>query len=1272
MDNLHHFFFYDKTYNDILYLLKVNINTEPDSNTELGILETIIIYITKDSFPTIDYISHENVAVCIKDKLVVGPISSFESVFSNTTKKLLNNNIAKNHALQIVSFEKLKMISPSEPYDEMLEQVYTESALFSSINAINTLNALPYDQIIAFDEAGSQLLSTYGVKFDTTEFEYYKEVFNNSANLIELFDLCQSNSEHSRHWFFGGKYNINNTSLFTSVKSTLNRYSNSLVAFSDNSSVIRGFNTLTYIYDINHSLTTDVKSIHSVLTAETHNFPTLICPFEGASTGVGGRIRDNQSTGRGAKLGQSLAGYCVGDITRLTPLYGTPYQIPIDMLIAASNGASDYGNKIGEPIVGGFTRSIGVELNKHYEYLKPIMFSAGVGSILNGNVKKILPHKGDLVVRLGGPAYKIGLGGGFNSSIDNTANFTKHSCNAVQRGDPEMGNKLNRVIQRLSEMPSNPIKSIHDQGAGGLGNVVKEIVYPNGAFINLDNVSLGDTSMGPLEIWCSEFQESDVILISPTSEHLVRSICVIENVSMDILGNICDPEFGKIIVSFKGDEIIKFDLEAILNPSIRKEFNLEMDSRVYYDAIHNAGQGQEPCINIDHDKMIAEIHNVLKHLDVGSKRFLTTKVDRSVTGLVAQQQCVGPFQVPVSNYSVNAFSYIDNKGTVASIGERPYLGLFSERLQAEYSLVEMLTNIVGAYIGSIENIKCSVNWMWANNSPGEAIKLYNTATHLTHIMKQVGIGIDGGKDSLSMMVKTDVKDVVSPGNVVITSYAPCLNIHKGITPNLKDICSLIIYIPFVKPSSEELKLKGSIWSRVNSTDAHLNLPPSIDFKYVKLFFETIQSLIGKDNILSLHDISDGGLITTLFEMCYSGFKGIEINKNLQNGIQLYNFLFSETPGVVLEILNADFMKVRDTFIASKVSYDIIGITKRKTCLTFNYKIDDTLNTLNLPIYHLCQSYESEANKIEVKQCLKECVVDEFEFIKRHYKRENNSDVFFTNPLNWYIPERYIDTLNKPFIRNINNINKTVLVLRDEGSNGDNEMAAYFKMHGFSVLNYNMTMIEEKMDNNPDFLDIIDGIVFVGGFTYSDIMGGASCWLTRIKNSENVYQELLTFFKNPRKFVIGVCNGFQLLIKMGVFGDNISLEENTSGRFESRFLPMEVIENRKHNTYFDGMEDTIFGIWCAHKMGRITIKNTDYKFIPVLKYTDGGYPMNPNGSFENIAGVVNLDGRILGLMPHFERSFINYQCAYIPPEYSKIQKSPWFIIGQNIAKFLEQV
>jgi len=1234
------------------------------------------------------------------NSLIVGPISSFDSVFNSTTQQLLNSHLKINNIqAHIKYFEKFRLIINQKEKDPMMEQIYSLDKLLDLSKNKETnslkLSTVYYNYKVDLNnltEESKTIMNTFGISFDGQEYNYYKNMFkqaNYIPNIVELFDLCQSNSEHSRHWFFGGKYVDNSnrldpgdTSLFKMVKNTLQNKGNSLVAFSDNSSVIKGYNINNYYIDSNNEFKLCKKQTNCVLTAETHNFPTLICPFEGASTGIGGRIRDNQATGIGARLGQSMAGYCVGDINRKEPLYDTPYILPSDMLIEASNGAADYANKIGEPITGGFTRSIYGAKNqfgKHYEYLKPIMFSAGIGSIFESNTFKLSPKDGDLVIRIGGPAYKIGLGGGFQSSQDNEATVKQLDLNAVQRGDPQMENKLNRVVESLLSLTPNPIKSIHDQGAGGLANVVKEIVYPLGADINLNKVTLGDKSLDALEIWCSEFQESNVILIHPGDIVIIKDICDKENINCDNLGSISANNNGFINVRFNDEVIVSFDLEKVLNPSIQKTYELERfatDSNFNeeIECNRNVNSSNVNSSNVNSSNLNSNdesnsfknsLVKVLGHLDVCSKRFLTTKSDRSVTGLVVQQQCVGPYNVPVANYNTNAFSYFTDKGTTSAIGERPYLGLYSEKHQAEYSIAELISNICGSYIGSLHNIKCSVNWMWPNNSKGESLKLYNTAKHLTTIMTNIGLSIDGGKDSLSMMVNTDTEPVISPGNVVITGYAPCIDLSKNVTPNLKKMNSNLILLSFSPEfdySSKELKLDGSIFNRTNS-NRHTSLPNLLDFKYITKLFDFIQGLIMRDLVLSLHDISDGGLITTIFEMAYSGYKGVSINIKLKNSIQFYNLMFSEFPGVIIEIDNDNMEYFNDLIEQLNICSIQIGKTTPLLSINIDSEFDSDKFYTSISLLDLMNAYETTATQLELKQCNPISVNNEMEFLSARY----SLDCFIEDPMKLNIPD---EVLNYCYSDKTSCVHSkySVLILRDDGSNGDKEMCAYFKIHGFSVFNYNTKMLSKNMS----ILDNVDGIAFVGGFTYSDIMGGATCWKANIESNVKLNQKILDFIQNSSKFIIGVCNGFQLLIRLGIFGNNISLNKNYSERFESRFIPIRTL-NSDNSLFLKNMEGTQFGMWCAHKFGRIHLESTSEcrdNYVPILFYSDSNYPLNLNGSANDIAGISSIDGRILGLMPHFERSFINYQCPYISKKYKKINYSPWGFMAENIKKFLD--
>ena len=1333
--------FFENPESKNLYVLKCKVFDSLDLQLKLKNLKQSI-----RSMFNIDYIDTQVLKERLSDDnkfKIIGPIKTFKSVFNTTLTELINKNSKRNNnnEIEVIYFEELRILPVDAEFDSMLQEEYTPSSLFSnqSDNIIRQKSTL--DTTREFDLQNPDILNQlqqFGISFDNQELVYYKNLYqklNRNPNIIELFDLCQSNSEHSRHWFFNGEYSIDkqivDKSLFKVVKDTLDSSSNSLVAFSDNSSVIKGAETNILKVDKNGNFFFNSEETNLVLTAETHNFPTLICPFEGASTGVGGRIRDNHSTGRGARIQQSLAGYCVGQESRLDNLFNTPYLPPLDMLVEASNGASDYGNKIGEPIVGGFTRAIGgLKLHgKFYEYLKPIMFSAGIGTISKYNLFKKQPEGGDLVIRLGGPVYKIGLGGGFNSSIDNKSEMTQSSKDAVQRGDPQMENKLNRVITRLCNLNErNPIISIHDQGAGGLANVLKEIVYPNGAKIDLDKVTLGDESLNPLEIWCSEFQESSVILINPDLDNVkvVLGICEQENVIADLVGTVYsseDPNFGSAQVFFRGDKIVDFNLEPILNPHIRKKYILDKNPNETNVGCDSKTQPQ-PLSEITEEifKNLGKL--VLSDLDVCSKRFLTSKVDRSVTGLVAQQQCVGPLGVPLSNYSANMLSYNDLKGCCSSIGERPLLGLFSEKLQAQYSLAEMMTNMSGAYIETLDKIKCSVNWMWANKSIGESRKLFNVASELTESMKQIGVGIDGGKDSLSMSVgvsdkSENITEVVSPGNVVITSYAYSENLTKCVTPDCKDTISILIHIPFTNStfsySKKQTTILGSIlWKKLqNNVDNELeksfiesltlnsSLPSDIDFEYVKMVFEFVQTQLRNEKIHSLHDISDGGLFTTLFEMAYSGLKGISVFSTVQNWTQFLNLFFSEEPGVVLEVSNDDWVEdIRASLINLNIPYKLIGWTKKNLEMSFEIKIteNDYVKKYNYPLGDFVEAYEKLPSQIELKQCNKTQAQLETQFISSMFTNQQNINSFVSNPVEWNIPNKVLESLqfyNSQESQNNQENLKTVLIVRDEGSNGDMEMGAFFKIGGFNVLNYNHNMLE----NDIGVLDKVDGIVFVGGFTFSDMMESATCWANRIKNNFKLFESLTAFFNCKHKFVLGVCNGFQLLIKLGVFGDNIKLDRNNSERFESRFSKISVdfsdtnqldLEySNPEDVFFKDMNFTSFGMWVAHGEGKLVFDSEDKKnkFIPILKYTDCflniddsddddlnvdlSYPQNPNGSTNNTAGIISLDGRILGLMPHFERSFLTLHCQYVPPEFSNknLVYSPWFYISQNLKQFL---
>ena len=784
----------------------------------------------------------------------------------------------------------------------------------------------PVYRVLLIEEGRSALEkinAELGLGLDDWDIDYYynlfvKDIGRNPTN-VECFDLSQSNSEHSRHWFFKGRLIIDGMevpeNLMEIIQQTLARNpGNSVIAFKDNSSAIRGYDIETIVPDKPGTASKFRKSRlghHIIFTAETHNFPSGVAPFPGAETGTGGRIRDVQATGRGAHFVAGTAAYCVGNLH--IPGYELPWEdtafsypsnlaSPLTIEIEASNGASDYGNKFGEPVIQGFTRSFGLRLpdGERREWLKPIMFTAGVGQLDSRHVEKQGPAQGMLVTKIGGPAYRIGMGGGAASSMIQGQNIAELDFNAVQRGDAEMEQKMNRVIRACVEMgEGNPIVSIHDQGAGGNCNVVKEIIYPAGAKIEIRNVLLGDNTLSVLEIWGAEYQEQNALLIRPENADTFLSLCSREKVPCAFIGEITGDGYIVLHDATDGSTPVNLNLEKVLGHMPQKTFRLD---RVK----HKHAQ-----LELPQGLTVREaLDRVLRLVSVGSKRFLVNKVDRSVTGLIAQQQCAGPLQLTVSDVAVIAQSHFGLTGAAVSIGEQPVKGLISPAANARMSVAEAVTNIVWAHVSNIEDIKCSGNWMWAPKLPGEGAELYDAAVAMRDIMIELGIAVDGGKDSLSMAARvTDASGntevVKSPGTLVISAYVTCPDITKVITPDIKRPGESRLL--FIDLGMGKNRLGGSALAQCYSQVGDES-PDVDDPGLLKRSFNAVQDLISEDLVLSGHDRSDGGLITTLLEMAFAGNCGIEIDIRAQGSrvkgqgadSEAIQLLFSEELGMVIE------------------------------------------------------------------------------------------------------------------------------------------------------------------------------------------------------------------------------------------------------------------------------------------------------------------------------------------------------------------------------------
>jgi len=1103
---------------------------------------------------------------------------------------------------------------------------------------------------ICCDESVEVLNEKHGLSFDEKDIENAKNVLNSvgkcNDKLFVLMDLAQSNSEHCRHHFFNGEikdlgyiYNDTSKTLFQLVKEPLKRKidsSNNIIAFADNSSAISGYkvNDIYVNWDTKEYCEQEcVKNF--VLTAETHNFPTGVAPFQGAATGIGGRIRDVQATGTGAVPVCSLAGYCVGNINYLDfdysdSSYPDNLAKPMDILIEASNGASDYGNKFGEPIILGFTRSFraGWDGMERIEWIKPIMFTAGLGFVRDEHVKKGEPEKDMLICKIGGPAYKVGLGGGAASSRISDEKNSELDFSAVQRDDAEMEQKMNRVVRTCVELGSrNPIVSIHDQGAGGNGNVLKEIVDGRGAVIDIGKITLGDDSMNDVDIWVSEYQESNAVLIKYRDLKLMQSICDREDTQLDVVGRVTGD--GKLdIVNGEREIVTDYALDESCE---RKKYIVNTRSEIEYDLDSSWILNSDDCYSVR-----AYLKYVFSLVDVGSKRFLTNKVDRSVTGLIAQQQCVGPFHTPLSNFGLISSGFVKNSdgkytGCATSVGEQPIVGLFSSKIMVMKTIGEMLTNMMFVVIDDFENISCSANWMWAcpNKDVEEGGKMYTAMKELSNACCELGIVIDGGKDSLSMAVSRDTGSIKCPGSLVLSGYAKCPDIYKKITPNLK-MCGSSLY--FIDLSRGYNGLAGSCFSRIATSK--FGEPPNVTLDCLtdlKKAFKVTQKLIQQGKILAGHDRSDGGLITTLAEMAISSDIGIEISINVH---ELDKYLFNESLGFVLESSDDIVKYFADVGINS---YKIGECNSSHNFRIVNFGRE----VLNIGLSEIRCDWEEVSIGLEHKQCNPECVNQEAE----------SMNTFKYPPMFHSSYHKY-----KPSDR-------VVGIVREEGSNSDREIASAFYLGGAKrVIDINTN---DLIENNK-LLDEVDLLVFVGGFSFADVLGSAKGWEMVIKMNKSVREQFQRFYNREDTMSLGICNGCQLMVRLGWLGDGITMEENLSGRFESRFPTVKV--NGKLCKILEKNNDDVCGIWTAHHQGRFEMSEERFKELYdnnqiVMQYIDNKgsatemYPMNPNGSIGGVAGICSENGRHIAMMPHPERSFLKWQLPYVNSIMG--DHTPWF-------------
>jgi phosphoribosylformylglycinamidine synthase len=1265
--------FYKKVSTDFEYCF--NIKTDTDlSSQELKTLRWLLSdTYDPDNLSEKPFLSPENSIV------EIGPRLNFETADSSNAVSICRScGLEKVTRVELSRRYKLDSgINRNEfiagNHDRMTEQVYPEP-----IKSFELGKVPEKTYFVPLTNNGIDELARYnkekGLGMDGWDLQFYFDLFVNflkrDPTNVELFMLGTNNSEHARHWFFKGKLIIDGVqvphTLMQIIKAPWQANpSNSVLAFCDNSSAIRGYTIRTIIPKrpgISSPLVDSTVDYDITFTAETHNYPSGIQPFQGATTGTGGRIRDGQATGRGSLVIAGTAGYCTAALN--IPGYDIPgepkglvypYELatPLDILIQASNGASDYGNKFGEPIIQGFVRTFEQVLpdKERRAWLKPIMFTGGVGQLDRNHLKKLKPEKGMIIVEVGGPAYRIGIGGGSASSMIQGENIAELDFNAVQRGNPEMENKVNRVFRACVEMgDKNPFLVVHDQGAGGPGNVLSELMDPAGGIIKIRNIKLGDPSLSVMEILCSEYQERNAFLVKPEAVDDLLVLCKKEKVNCEVLGEITGD--GRLVVydDTNKSRDVDLPLDRILGEMPQKPFKDERIPRKL-----------EP-INLPSDLTVEKAVKMIFRLpSVGSKGFLVRKVDRAVTGLIAQQQCCGPLHLPVADVAVVAQSHFGLTGAAIAIGEQPIKMLIDDQAGARMSIGEMLTNIVSARITDISHIKCSINWMWAAKLPGEGTRIYDAASAVGGMMTALGIAGDGGKDSVSMAAKAGGENVKAPGSAVISAYASMDDVTRKVTPDIKKPGESKLL--FIELGEGRNRMGGSALAQALGQLGD-ECPDVDDPLMLKFAFNAVQKMIDENLILACHDRSDGGMVTTLAEMAMSGNCGIIVE--LPEDADPIPYLFSEELGLVLEYLPADESRIVALLKESDLPYQILGNTEKERRV---YIKQGTAAVLDVTTPALLSWWELTSDRLEEEQMNPEVA----RMLARHHDRPGISYHLTYTPEE--TPKKAMESADKP----------KIAVIRDEGSNGDREMSSAFYTAGFEPWDVSVMDLLNKAVS----LDQFRGIVFVGGFAHADVLGPGKGWAGTIRFNDNLRNEFDRFYRRKDTFSLGVCNGFQLMSLLDVLTrkgipeqEQPALVQNASRRFESHWGTVKIYDSPA--IMLKGMSGSVLGIWSDHGGGRMHFPDKkvmeeirNQKLTPVAYVDDNfnpteEYRFNPNGSPSGIISLCSPDGRHLAMMPHPERAFLLWQWPYLPNDWKQnVAVSPWLKMFQNAREWCEQ-
>lgn len=1140
-------------------------------------------------------------------------------------------------------------------YDPMLQ------ALYCGLNQeLFHVNLEPEEikyitDIKAYNEAEGLALSPEEI----TYLEQLSERLGRPLSDSELFGFSQVNSEHCRHKIFGGTFIIDGeeraSSLFAMIKETSQQNPGLLVsAYKDNVAFVAGPKVEQFApHRADAPDYFETKEIESVLSlkAETHNFPTTVEPFNGAATGTGGEIRDRMAGGRAsiplAGTAVYMTSYPRTEGARAWEAYSNErpwrYQTPRQILTKASNGASDFGNKFGQPLICGSVLTYEhTEGDGHpkYGYDKVIMLAGGVGYAKREYALKGEPQTGEKVVLMGGDNYRIGMGGGAVSSVNTGLYAGAIELNAVQRANPEMQKRVQNVVRAMAESDENPIVSIHDHGAGGHLNCLSELVEATGGHIDMDRLPVGDPTLSAKEIIGNESQERMGLLVSESAVDSLKRIAERERAPLYVVGETTD-DMRLVFEKDNGTKPIDLALGDMFGSSPKTIMEDEHVERSFAPLAYAQ------------DKIEEYLHNVLRMEAVACKDWLTCKVDRSVTGRVARQQCQGEIQLPLSDLGAMALDFRGKAGIATSIGHAPQVALLDPVAGSVMAIAESLTNIVFAPLThGLSGVSLSANWMWPCRNKGEDARLYDAVEATSQFAISLGINIPTGKDSLSMTQKYagDEADVLSPGTVIISAAGEVSDVKKIVSPVLQNEPNSAVY--HIDFSFAPLALGGS--ALVQSLGKLGNETPSVDEpEYFRDAFAAVQELIAGGYVLAGHDISAGGLVTTLLEMCFPNSKGgLNIDFSAIPETDLVKLLFAENPGVVLQLKNLE--EAEEILRSNSIGFAKIAELSTERTLD----IKQGKKHLSLDIDALRDVWYESSFLMDKHQT----ALPEAEARRDNYKQQTVSYKF---------PEGFSGKM-KDLGLDPNRKTKSGIkaaILRDKGTNGEREMAYALWLAGFDVRDVHLT----DLTSGRETLDDIQMIVFCGGFSNSDVLGSAKGWAAGILYNATAKATLERFYARPDTLSLGICNGCQLMAELEVLypehEEKHKMAHNDSGRFESGFVSLRIPKN--HSVMLQNQEGTEIGIWVAHGEGKFDLKYSADKYHVIAQYKYDAYPANPNGSPHAIAGLCSADGRHLAMMPHPERAIFPWTCAYYPEaERGEHEVTPWMVAFRNAYEWIK--